>query len=57
MLGLTIIGLAASRSRLWAASLGVKIDVISNTKKRWLASLHKRRKMSKLLVDPIELLF
>ena len=42
---------AELRSRLWAASLGVKIDVISNTKKRWLASLHKRRKMSKLLVE------
>ncbi|QDZ21195.1 hypothetical protein A3770_05p37130 [Chloropicon primus] len=39
------------RCKVWAASLGVKIDVVSNPKKKWLASLHRKRKMSKMLIE------
>ena len=42
---------AEVRSRFWASCLGIKDDVISNSKKRWLASLHKKRRVSKLLIE------
>ncbi|WZN62078.1 Rab-GAP TBC domain-containing protein [Chloropicon roscoffensis] len=42
---------AELRARVWAASLGVKISVVSSSKKKWLASLHKKRKASKMLIE------
>ena len=42
---------AELRTSIWAVALGIEIDPISTAKKKWLASLHKKRRMSKMLIE------
>ena len=44
---------AELRSNMWAAALGIEIDPISTAKKKWLASLHKKRRASKMLIEQL----